>query len=98
MTKIAIITPEEHRLLYGKELRQDIFFNPFLDKDGNICISEQEIELCDKSEFDFIKTKTLKEPEEILKDLTKEEWLEQDKIEYEKRLQEINLKLENTKK
>jgi hypothetical protein len=94
--KIAIITPEQVREIHGKEWAKDSFFAPKVDKDGNIFISEGEIEKMPPSIYPWKKDLILQKPNEILKDLTKEEWLVQDKLEYEKRLQEIETKLGNS--
>lgn len=91
--KIAIITTEQHRDLFDKEFTSGVTFNSFLDKDGNICISEQEIEGCDKSEFTWVKDLTKVEKDSQLKDLTKEEWLLEDKAKLEAELLKIQDKL-----
>lgn len=99
MTKIVILTKEEHRLLYGQEFTKDMTFNPFLDPDGNICISEQEVNQCNIKEFEFIKSKTLVEQSEVLKtDWTKEQWLTYEKAEAEKRALELQAELDKIKK
>lgn len=94
MTKRIVITVETHRAVYDQEYAPREKFNPFLDKDGNICLSEEEITKIQNPEFFFLKQQEAKEPEEIEKNLTKEEWIQYDLLETQKRLELLNEKKE----
>lgn len=94
--KIAKINLEQHRGIYGKTFATDSYFNPTLDKDGNIFISEIEVQKADKTEFPFLDEVVLKEPAEILT-ATDEEWYAKYKAELEAELQKVTLKIEETK-
>lgn len=93
--KYATIKIETHREVFGQVYHDGMKFNPFLDKDGNICLSEEEISQISNKAFLALKQLPLKEPSEILKELTKEEWIAFDKAETERRLQELTTKLES---
>lgn len=85
MTKRVVLPKEIARKINGKEFMNGVTFNPFLDEDMNICISEQEIQQITNPEFLHLKQLIPKEKEEILKDFkTEKEWLEYDKAESEK--------------
>lgn len=92
MIKRATISIEIHRDVYGQEYHDGMRFNPFLDKDGNICLSEQEINQITNPDYTHLKSLELKEPTEILKEFTKEEWIAFDLAETEKRLAELTIK------
>lgn len=92
--KVAKINLEQHREIYGKEFKKDEQFNPALDKDGNIFISEVEVNGMSNVDYPWKTELELVEKPELLKSLTKEEWLVFDKQETEKRLQELNAKIE----
>lgn len=63
MGKVIEITESEALLLKGKEYTKDMYFNPVQDEKGKWVISEEEVKQYkkDKEDFDFIKTKPLKE-------------------------------------
>ena len=65
MTKVAVLTKEQHRLLYGQQYNIDCMFSPALDQWGNIIISEQEIAKLNNEEFAWVKDLILVEPEEL---------------------------------
>lgn len=92
MKKIAIISVQQCRELYGRQFASGEWFSPTLDKDGNIFISEQEVERMDPVQFPWKNTLVLKDHSEVLKNFTKDQWLEFDKIETEKRLAELKKK------
>lgn len=94
--RIAKITLEQHREIYGKPFAPDSYFNPTLDKDGNIFISEIEVQKADKTVYPFLEEVVLKEPAEILT-ATDEEWYAKYKAELEAELQNVTLKIEETK-
>lgn len=100
MTKIAVISKERGREIFGKVYADTMTFNPVLDKDMNIIISEQEVNQLDKKEYPWIETEViLKEPSEVLKtDWTKEQWLTYEKAEAEKRALELQAELDKIKK
>jgi len=92
MTKRIILTKEQHRELYNQEFKTGNKFNPFLDADGNICLSEEEVKQVEKSEFQWVKEKEteLKKESEILKtNWTKQEWIDYEIAEAEKRKTEL---------
>lgn len=98
MTKLAIITKEQHRDIYGKFYADSMYFNPVLDKDGNIVISEQEVNQLDNKELPWVADLVLKEPTDILKtDWTKEQWLTYEKEQAELRASELAAELEKLK-
>lgn len=74
--KRVIIKQDLYLKLVGKEVTKDLFFNPFLDEEGNICISEQEIEKLTNPDFEFLKDMIPREKDQLLKKFTSEkEWL-----------------------
>lgn len=84
MTKRVVIPKDIARKINGKEYIKGVTFNPFLDEDMNICISEQEIQQITNPEFFHLKQLIPKEKTEILKDFkTEKEWLEHYKKEAE---------------
>ena len=97
MSKIVVITKEQHRAIYGKEFTTDMIFNPFLDKDGNICLSEEEYNQLNVQLYPDIKALTLKEHYEVLKpeNWTKDQWIAYEIAEAEKRKLELE-KLKTT--
>lgn len=95
--KRAVITKEQHREIYGKQYGPISYFNPTLDPDGNIFISEVEVTQMDKQLYPWANDLVLKEKEEILKDLSPEQWLEVDKAEYEKLAMELDVRIKKGK-
>jgi len=55
----AILTQSEASQLVGQFYTTDIYFNPFLDIDANICISIQEINGCTAPSFQWVKSLTI---------------------------------------
>lgn len=98
MKNVTVLTIVQGRELYGKKFAKDSYFNPVLDKDMNIIISETEVEMADKIAFPFLAEVELKPHDEIFKNFeTKEEWLEYYKLKTEEELQKIALELEMVK-
>lgn len=75
--KAIIITIDEARELFGQQFAKDCYFQPVLDADGNIIISELEMRKADKTKFPFLTNREndLKDPGEILKGQSYEDWL-----------------------
>lgn len=46
MYKVAVITENQAQSLIGVQYKDRVYFNPVLDKDDNLCISEEEINDC----------------------------------------------------
>jgi hypothetical protein len=96
--KRVIISKDLARKLRGIEFTKGNTFNPFLDEDMNICISEQEINQITNEDFLFLKDLVPKEKDEILKDFkTEKEWIEHYKLEAEKEAQRLSAELEKIK-
>lgn len=93
--KVTIITPENVIDIYNKQFAKDEYFHPVVDRNGNIIISEIEVQKANKKEFPFLADVELKEHSEILKEFQSEkEKLEYYKTRKEKELQDITIKLE----
>jgi len=52
---MRILTKDQFKQIVGKSFTKDSYFNPVLDADGEIVISEEEVTQCDVSEFNFVK-------------------------------------------
>lgn len=95
--KRVIISRDLARKLVGKEYAKDMFFNPFLDADMNICISEQEINQVTNKDFLFLKDLIPKTKEELLKTFTTEkEWLQYYKQQAEAEALRLSAEIEKT--
>jgi len=57
---MRILTKEQFKLIAGEQYAKDSYFNPVLDADGDIVISEEEVEQCD-NEFKWVKDLPQKE-------------------------------------
>lgn len=90
--KIAIITKEQHREIYGQLYSDSMYFNPVLDRDGNLIITEEEINQLTNLNFTWVSSLIKVEKDSQLKELTKEEWITEDIKELEKLLAELKLK------
>ena len=64
--KVAIITIEIHRQIAGKEFAPNSRFNSWMDINGNLVLSEEEINGIEYNQFDYLKTLPLIEHSEIL--------------------------------
>lgn len=58
---MRILTKEQFIKIAGKEFAKDSYFNPILDADGDIVISEEEVEQCTNPDFQFVKDLPQKE-------------------------------------
>jgi len=58
---MRILTKQQFQLIAGQEYAKDSFFNPVLDADGDIVISEEEVEQCANPDFQFVKDLPFKE-------------------------------------
>lgn len=52
---MRILTKEQFKQIAGKEYAADSFFNPVLDADVDIVISEEEAAQCTNPDFQFVK-------------------------------------------
>jgi hypothetical protein len=93
--KVVEIDIEKFREIHGKQFKKDEYFRPTYNAEGTIFISEVELEGMSEQEYPWKTELVKKEPEELLKNLSKEEWVAYDKQETEKRLAELNAKLES---
>jgi hypothetical protein len=91
--KIAIINIEQHREIYGQLYDGVTTFNPTLDKDGNMIITEQEIDQLTNLNYTWVANLIKVEKDSQLKTLTKEEWLLEDKAKLESELSKLQDKL-----
>jgi hypothetical protein len=91
--KIAIITKEQHREIHGQLYSDNMYFNPILDKDGNMIITEQEIDQLTNLNYTWVADLTKVEKDSQLKTLTKEGWLLEDKAKLESELSKLQDKL-----
>ena len=55
MSKIALLTIEQYRSLYGKQFSEDMTFNPSALPEGQFFISEEEINAYQGEQFAWIK-------------------------------------------
>jgi hypothetical protein len=62
---MRILTKEQFKQIAGKEYSKDLYFNPILDSDADIVISEEEAEQCD-NEFLWVKDLPKKDFEPII--------------------------------
>ena len=58
---MRILTKQQFKLIVGEQFAPDSFFNPVLDADGDMVISEEEVEQCDNPDFKFVKDLPFKE-------------------------------------
>jgi hypothetical protein len=91
--KIAIINAEQHREIYEQLYSDNMYFNPILDKDGNMIITEQEIDQLTNQNVAWVSSLIKVEKDSQLKTLTKEEWLLEDKAKLESELSKLQDKL-----
>lgn len=61
MFKAYKITIEQKNLVDGKEFTKDSIFSPFQDYKGDYYISIEEVELCDNTEFNWVKNLILED-------------------------------------
>lgn len=62
---VALLNIEQVRQLYGQPLSSATTFNPIIDRFGNVLISEQEINECDRQEFLWVKNLPLFDYDEL---------------------------------
>lgn len=97
--KRVIIGRDLARKLRGQFYKEATVFNPFLDEDMNICISEQEIEQITNKDFEFLKSMLPKDKSELLKNFTTEkEWIEYYKQEADKESARLDAELKKIPK
>ena len=58
---MRILTKEQFKEIAGKEYTTDAYFNPVLDADGDIVISEEEVKQTTNSELEWVKELPFKE-------------------------------------
>lgn len=58
---MRLLTEEQKDLLAGVELRQDNFFNPIQDANGNWVISEEEVSACANQDYLWVRDLELTE-------------------------------------
>ena len=68
--KIANLTVEQYRKLYGKYLIDDRIFNFFISPDGSVCIPEEDINDCTNTELQWVKDLTIIDYSTTLPDTT----------------------------
>jgi hypothetical protein len=90
--KIAIINAEQHREIYEQLYSDNMYFNPILDKDGNMIITEQEIDQLTNQNVAWVSSLIKVEKDSQLKTLTKEEWIAEDIKVIEQKLVELKTK------
>lgn len=56
---IAYLTVDQKDQLVGQKYAEDSYFNPILDADSNWVISEEEINFCTVTNFQWVKSLTL---------------------------------------
>lgn len=56
MKLVAKLSQGQAKQLERKLFRNDSYFNPIEDADGNWVISQEELNQCDRSEFAWVKT------------------------------------------
>jgi hypothetical protein len=56
MKMVARLSHGQAKQLEKKLFRTDSYFNPIEDADGNWVISLEEVALCDRSDFTWVKT------------------------------------------
>jgi hypothetical protein len=56
MKMVARLSNGQAKQLEKKLFRTDSYFNPIEDADGNWVVSLEEVALCDRSEFAWVKT------------------------------------------
>lgn len=96
--KIAVLTKEQGKEIFRNKYSDNLYFNPVLDADMNIIISEEEVNQIDVKEFIWATKLELKTPDEVLKgELTKEQYYELEKLEAEKRLTYLTTELDKLK-
>ena len=57
---MRILAKQQFQVIAGQQYSKDSYFNPVLDADGDIVISEEEVEQCD-NEFAWVKDLPFKE-------------------------------------
>lgn len=65
--RVALLKIKQVRELAGKYLSDVTTFNPIVDKLGNVVISEEEINECNKPEFAWVKNLIVEEYDELIK-------------------------------
>lgn len=64
--KVALLTIPQARQLWHKQLAELTFFNPVIDKNGNVLITEDEINKITNPDYNWVKSLTLIEHDEVL--------------------------------
>jgi len=61
MILVAILTEEQYQSIVGQRYRKESYFYPIQDADNNWIITQQEIDNCFNSEFQWVKDLPLTE-------------------------------------
>lgn len=58
---MRVLNKNQFLLIAGQPFTKDNFFNPILDADSDIVISDEEVTFCDNPEFEWVKQLSFKE-------------------------------------
>lgn len=101
MSKVAIVFRDEIHKIHGQPIDVNdpySIYNPVVNKNGDVIISEEEIAQSNNPDHAFLKEKELKELDEVIKEYANEEEVFEDyKTVLTERLERVNTKLEHLK-